>query len=171
MTKEEYKSTYEKLEANGYTPQKTYQQDKIYVAKEGKAQYRLEGITARSVAFAVDGDIIKDNKTKKCDKLLLIRVDNEAEDSDQQEWLQYFIELKGKNIKDALRQIIATIKEPIFQHPSNIKRFARIASSGSIPKNGSDRTVEELKRELIKKYSCDYRPIKSNSSEKFKRPN
>lgn len=171
MAKEEYKSTYEKLEAKGYKPHKPYRKDSIYVAKEGKAQYRLEDITAHSVAFDIDGYIIKDNNTNKCDKLLLIRIDSKAEDSDQQEWLQYFIELKGKNIKDALRQIIATIKEPIFQHPSNIKRFARIASSGSIPKNGSDRTVEELKRELIKKYSCDYRPIKSNSSEKFKRPN
>lgn len=168
MAKEKYNSTYEGLRAKGYKPQKEYRLDKIYVAKEGRAEYRLEDIICPSVAYDIDGYLINDNTTNKCDKLLLIRVDDGEENSDEQQWQQYFIELKGKNIKDALRQILSTIGEPIFKHHSNIQRFARVASSGAIPKNNSDKTVETLKRELMKKYTCDVL-IRSSLSEKFKR--
>lgn len=134
MANHRYNSTYEKLLAEGYKPEMPYGVNNRYEASEDGSTYKLENITAPSVAFPIDGGIIQDTTTKKCDKLILIRTDNNEVDSEEQQWLQLFIELKGSKLKKALEQILCTIENPIFANDPNsysnkaTKCFAYVAS-------------------------------------------
>ncbi len=140
-------STYEQLKAKGHQPDKELGARTTCVFEEERAKYTLEGIDKRWVSFTIDGGVIKDRNTKKCDYLLLIELD--ASPSNPQ-WAQIFVELKGKNVKEACEQLETTIQNPLFQHPSNVKRCVRIASSGTIPRNNSDTKFEMAKKRLRK---------------------
>lgn len=69
----------------------------------------------------IDSCVIKDNKKEKCDFLLEV---SEAQQSDH-----YFIELKGKNFKKAVDQILSTISLLKAEIPS--KKHARIVLSAA----------------------------------------
>lgn len=147
-------STYKMLLAEGFKPDKTkgYKFRDVYEAKEKAAKYTLRGISSPSVAFTIDGYIVKDSTVKKCDKLLLIRIDKNRRNNDKQQWLQLFIELKGTDIKSGLKQILSLVDNPRFKHINNIRQFARISSSASIPNlPGLDPTIRDLVQQLKRK--------------------
>ena len=72
----------------------------------------------------------------------------------------YFVELKGKNISKAINQIITTLqvffREGIMTHISLQKAF--IVSS-RVPQ--TDRTIDKLKEDMMKKHKCPVK-IKNN---------
>lgn len=55
-----------------------------------------------SAVYAIDGGIIKDYKITKCDKLVLLDLDNQT-------LFELFVELKGGNIQHAIEQVEATL--------------------------------------------------------------
>lgn len=147
-------STYKILLAEGFKPDKYkgYKLRDVYEAKEKAAKYTLQGISSPSVAFTIDGYIVKDTTVKKCDKLLLIRIDKHKRNNDKQQWLQLFVELKGTDIKSGLKQILSLVDHNRFKHISNIKQFARISSSASVPNlQDLDPTIRDLVQKLRKK--------------------
>lgn len=152
-------STYAQL-IKGHTPEAKLAQRSIFVTQEKKSVYTLTELDKKSVAFTVDGDIITNGP--RCDKLLLIELDA---GSDPQ-WIQVFIELKGKNVVHALDQLLTTMDNPIFSHPTNApKRFARLVST-KMPSSNSNPEFEK-RREQFKQKGHDFKRLKSNQPESF----
>lgn len=151
--------TYDKLLGLGFLPEQDLMVRSELVVKEHRAIYRLKGLgQASSSVFGVDNYIV--TQGCRCDKLLLVsRTANE--------WVQYFVELKGGDIEHAVKQIYESVKNPIFQDSSNIKRLARIVSSGRIPSNNSNPTVERYRDKLRKEFNCELKLCKSNNPECF----
>lgn len=68
-----------------------------------------------SAVYAIDGGIIKDYNTTKCDKLVLL-------DLDSQTLFELFVELKGGNIQHAIEQVEATLNNPLFNPNRSLGR-------------------------------------------------
>src|SRR5690554_6336932 len=136
---------YDSLERRGYLPYEKYNEcDKISLKERGVV-YRLE--LARRlfvVKYQVDDYIIKEGT--RCDKLILISLD-----SKQSEWIEIFVELKGRDISHAIKQLESTIQNKIFQSDSVKKKFARVVAR-SFPSNRSDTRFEKKRIDFLKKY-------------------
>lgn len=103
----------------------------------------------------VDGALICDSNTEKCDYFFFYYPSGKKEKSHA-----YFVELKGKNIGKAMSQIISTIKhftkEGLMTNVSLRKAFI---ISSRVPQK--DRTTEKYKEDLRKIYKCNLE-IKNN---------
>lgn len=74
---------------------------KKIVCEENKIEFILNANGFEFYKIKIDGDVEKNTKNKKCD-FLIIKEDKEKGD------IEIFIEFKGKKIKDAYNQIIAS---------------------------------------------------------------
>ena len=99
-----------------------------------------------SAVYAIDGGIIKDYNTTKCDKLVLL-------DLDSQTLFELFVELKGGNIQHAIEQVEATLNNPLFKDSAVKERQARIIGR-KIPSNTGNSMTEKAKKRFISKYNC-----------------
>ena len=72
-----------------------------------------------SAVYAIDGGIIKDYNIVKCDKLVLLDLENQT-------LFELFVELKGGNIQHAIEQVEATLNNPLFKDSAVKIRQARI---------------------------------------------
>ena len=100
----------------------------------------------RGQVYAIDGGIIKDYNTTKCDKLVLL-------DLDSQTLFELFVELKGGNIQHAIEQVEATLNNPLFKDSAVKERQARIIGR-KIPSNTGNSMTEKAKKRFISKYNC-----------------
>ena len=104
----------------------------------------------------VDGALIYEQTTEKCDYFFFYNPDLKQREA-------YFVELKGKDLSKAINQIITTlqtfIREGIMTNISLRKAF--IVSS-RVPQ--TDRTIEKLKEDMVKKHNCPVK-IKNNMIE------
>lgn len=116
-----------------------------------------------SVVFQIDGDIIKKEEGRKCDKLILVRRDSEALN---EEWAEIFVELKGKDVLRAIEQLRATLNHPKFRHPSNKDIRARIVAN-SYPSNKANTDMEKAKRAFHKDFNCDLRSVKNGQEDRL----
>lgn len=97
----------------------------------------------------VDGALICDQQMEKCDYFFFYYPSGKKE-TDRH---AYFVELKGKNIDKAVRQIISTIQ--FFMREgflSNVSLKKAFVVSSRVPQK--DRTTEKLQEDLRKKYKC-----------------
>lgn len=146
-------STYSNLMAQGYEPQQPLLARKTVVTQEKGVKYTLDVKSQQpSVIFQVDGNIIKNGR--KCDKLVMVKTKSEI----SEQWAQIYVELKGHDAVHGIEQLLATANNPIFAHPSNKVRKARLVAT-SIPSNKSNPMVAKLKREFAK-IGIEYKSLK-----------
>jgi hypothetical protein len=160
MQTDHQETTYKQLSSKGFKPQQTLLARKTVVVKEEGKKYVLD-VQSKfpSVVFQVDGDIIKTGL--KCDKLILVNTRN----TPTEEWVQIFVELKGTDVIHGMKQLLESVKNPIFASLSNKQRKARLVAT-SFPSNKSNPKVEELKREFAKQ-KVDYRGMKPNQEDRL----
>lgn len=159
--KAESPSLYDNLVSNGYAPELPLTDRNSLSLKEKGTKYHLElSSSLPTVAFCIDGQIIREGL--RCDKLVLIDTRSESPN-----WVEVFVELKGVDILHAVEQLRETIRKPVFQHPSN-KRvvFARIVGH-SFPRNKSDNSLENAKKEFRSRYACDLRTLHPGQSDRI----
>ena len=99
-----------------------------------------------SAVYAIDGGIIKDYKITKCDKLVLLDLDNQT-------LFELFVELKGGHIQHAIEQVEATLNNPLFKDSAVKIRQARIIGR-RIPSNTGNSITEKAKKKFISRYNC-----------------
>lgn len=99
-----------------------------------------------AAVYAIDGGIIKNSNVVKCDKLVLVDIEN-------QKFLELFVELKGGNIQHAIEQVEATLKNPLFIDATVKARQARIIGR-KIPSNTGNSVTERAKKNFLIKYKC-----------------
>lgn len=117
---------------------------KIVSTSEKGKTYRIKFHNIKpSALYAIDGNIITEGN--KCDKLVLIQ-----SDKSKNNWLEIFVELKGKDVDHAIEQLKATVDKPIFQHKTIEKRWARIVAQ-SFPRNTGDSSYERARIYFKKK--------------------
>lgn len=137
------KSTYDALTKAGYTPQKKlFARESISAQEEGKKYTLNISGNKESVLYQVDGCVITTGD--RCDKLVLVKESNNPE-----RWAEIFVELKGNASSHALTQLIATIKNPIFRHSTNIIKRACVVAT-SYPANKSNPVFEKKVLEITK---------------------
>lgn len=147
------KSTYEALTASGYRPELPFQVRKTLVTQELGKKYSLDISSGNpSALFQVDGYIIKQGL--KCDKLVLVRVQNSPEEA----WTQIFVELKGHDSIHGMEQLLATVRNGMFNHESNKCRKARLVAT-SFPANKSNPKVEKMRQEFAR-LKVEYKNMK-----------
>lgn len=158
-----YKSTYELLAAEGFSPeQRLMTRARISTSEKGKRYVLVTNGVEESVVYAVDGDIVKEGQ--RCDKLVLVK--RSAKDAVPEHWTEIFVELKGVDAGHAIGQLRETLNNRIFVHPSNDVIRARIVAH-SFPSNKSNPVMEKAKQEFRKTFNCDLRGMKSGQEDKL----
>ncbi|HJB44267.1 MAG TPA: hypothetical protein IAB87_05725 [Candidatus Coprenecus merdipullorum] len=85
-----YKSTYELLAAEGFSPeQRLMTRARISTSEKGKRYVLVTNGVEESVVYAVDGNIVKEGQ--RCDKLVLVK--RSAKDAVPEHWTETFVEL------------------------------------------------------------------------------
>lgn len=117
--------------------------DPIIVLQENKSKMIFENPTQAPVRkITVDGCVIKDNETLRCDYVLV--PDYEVE---------IYVELKGKDIAHAVKQLESTI-ELLSDNAKTIKKLCFIVSSRS-PKLTPE--IQKIAKTFNKKYNASFR--------------
>lgn len=119
---------------------------KVTVREKGQSYGVTLSRECLLAVYAIDGGIIKDKETVRCDKLVLICLDEQA-------FFELFVELKGVNIEHAINQLEDTLKMPLFQDSTVKIRQARVIGR-HIPKNTGSSVTEKAKKNFIRKYNC-----------------
>ncbi len=124
--------------------------------REEKTTYLLNlGRRRPCVAYQIDGNIIKSGN--RCDCLILAK-----QESREEAWQSVFVELKGTDVIHALKQIDATLDNPLFRHPTVKEVHARIVAK-SFPANKANTAFEKERRNFKKKHkNCSFKQVKSN---------
>ena len=133
----------DKLDAfDGQPEQRWNKRKSVSVGERGqvyRANFSQEYLSA---VYAIDGGIIKDTNIVKCDKLVLLGLDNQT-------FFELFVELKGH----AIEQVEATLNNPLFKDSAVKKREARIIGR-KIPSNTGNSITEKAKKKFIARYKC-----------------
>lgn len=110
-------------------------QNSCIVVEENKRIFRIQNPNRRSIdQIQVDGCKITDNSIR-CD-YLFIDVDTKK---------KIFVELKGKNVDHAVKQIVATVKRLA---PSELCKASIVCSSSPVG-TGAQRFVQLLKKQNV----------------------
>ena len=140
----------DKLTSLGFNPQKPLLVRKEISVEEKGKRYQLKMVPERScAAYQVDGYIIKEGN--KCDKLVLVET---AVNS----WTEIFVELKGRNIEHAIKQLEETVKNQLFKHSTIVDRRARIVGQ-SIPRCSGNSVMERARIRFFSTYKCDLKAM------------
>ncbi len=155
------RSLNEALLASGYTPELELMPRKILSLKEQGKKYSLDlNPGHQSTAFTIDGVILKSGI--RCDKLVLIE-----SSCSYPNWVEIFVELKGTHVIRAIDQLRETVKNPLFNHPSNRKNIRARVVAVAFPSNRSHPEIEKAKDEFKSRYSCELKIMKSGVVDKF----
>lgn len=112
------------------------------------------------VAYQVDGNIIKDTKQDKCDKVVFAR-------NGQGDITTIFVELKGSDVYHAIKQLEATLQFPLFERNRTQTMKARVVSN-RIPANTGNSVVERAKIQFRKKFNCELLCLKPGNPDTIK---
>lgn len=136
-----------KLDAfDGQPEQGWYIRKCVSVGERGQSYQANFSQEYLSAVYAIDGGIIKDYSITKCDKLVLLDLDNQT-------LFELFVELKGGDIQHTIEQVEATLNYPLFMDSAVKKREARIIGR-KIPSNTGNSVTERAKKRFISKYNC-----------------
>jgi len=144
----------------GYNPECAFQHRKRVSTAEKGSMYILNmGANGNNcIIFKVDGVIIKQGN--KCDKLVLVELDENA-------WCEMFVELKSRNdINKAITQLECSLQNGLFVHPTNVDVRARIVAH-AFPSNRSNPEIEKAKKRFRKNYKCELKQIKSHQPDRL----
>lgn len=99
------------------------------------------------LCFHIDGGVINSPECNKCDYAFFLK-----DNVDGGKGRAVFIELKGKNIRHAMKQLNETLSLDAFKDVSSVykKIYGRIVVTSSIPRLQSDDDFIELKERFIK---------------------
>lgn len=112
---------------------------KKIVCEENHRKFIIHAGCSEFYKIKIDGDVEKNTKNKKCD-FLIIKKDKED--------IEIFIELKGKKVKDAFNQIIASCKK-YTDNTKKPKLYAAIVTSHYKPPS-KDTSIQNKQKELTK---------------------
>lgn len=136
-----------KLDAFDGQPEQSWNKRKsISVGERGQVYRANFSQEYFSAVYAIDGGIIKDDNIVKCDKLVLLDLDNQM-------LFELFVELKGGNIQHAIEQVEATLNNPLFKESAVKIRQARIIGR-KIPSNTGNSITEKAKKKFMSRYNC-----------------
>lgn len=128
------------------------------VCQERNKRYNLVNEEGYGITlYHVDGGVISDESdVQKCDFLYVVY--------DQQNPTAIFVELKGKDVYHAIRQI----KEMVDRYGTALQRriCARIVCS-SVPRLYNDPCIKKLKKELMSRYHGTLRIFEKSKDEKY----
>lgn len=93
--------------AEGQPEQRWNKRKSLSVGERGQTYRVMLSKECMSAVYGIDGGVIKDLRVMKCDKLILVDLDNLA-------LFELFVELKGGNIQHAIEQVEATLTNPLF---------------------------------------------------------
>jgi len=110
---------------------------KIISVSENKRNFTIINTKQLRInIIRVDGCLIVDNSTKRCDYLFELEAMNEV----------LYVELKGKNIVKAYEQLTATIKACSDEHNGLLRKGFIVASR--VPRSGPQ--IQILKKQMSK---------------------
>lgn len=114
--------------------------DKIVSCKEKNRNYQYENTQGNHIVlYRMDGGVINDNTTAKCDHLLVIG---------GQKLISVLVELKGNDVPHGIEQIEATLGEfPLF-FKNCYRVHARIIATQTVPNIMATQKVLKLKKKL-----------------------
>ena len=137
----------DRLDAYEGQPEQMWRERKAVSVGERGQSYQVTFVDALPTAvYAIDGGIITDNNVLKCDKLILIEGDN-------RQFVELFVELKGRDIEHAISQMEATLKNNLFKDASVKAKQARIIGR-NIPRNSGRAVTEIAKKIFLAIYKC-----------------
>ncbi|MCX4338279.1 MAG: hypothetical protein OSJ72_01415 [Lachnospiraceae bacterium] len=136
-----------------------YQDSRTNAACEEKGKrYNLVNDKRFTITlFHVDGGMIfGEPDVKKCDFLYIV--------DDLEKPTAIFVELKGKDIYQAIRQV----KETIDRYGTTLQRriYARIVCN-AVPRLYNDPSISKLRKELMKRYNGNLNISEKNKDEKY----
>lgn len=132
--------------AEGQPEQRWNKRKSVSVGERGQTYRVVLSKECMSAVYGIDDGVIKDLRVLKCDKLILVDLDNLA-------LFELFVELKGGNIQHAIEQVEATLTNPLFKDPAVKERQARIIGR-KIPSNTGNSITERAKKKFIARYNC-----------------
>lgn len=113
-----------------------YKENQILSCGEKSKKFQLKTQEARFSLVKIDGGVEQDNANTKCDFLAIKTTDDDI-------WI--YIELKGKNIGDAYKQVMATYER--YQQANALKYIAIVSSRCP----SQDTSIQNLKNKAKKK--------------------
>ena len=130
-----------------------FKTDKIIVVEENKKKFIIENPQQKMVhQVKVDGCLIPKHDVK-CDYLFELR---EIENKTQTIKRVFYVELKGKDIKHAYEQIIATVEVCKNVHKDALRECHIVSSSPNV----TTQEFQLLEKGLKKKYGKDIKLFK-----------
>lgn len=150
----------EQLDAYKGQPEQPWTNRKKLSVSENGQKYGLSLTGGADCAvYAVDGGIINDKQTWRCDKLILIA-------AGMDKWCEVFAELKGQDIHHAIEQLESTLQNPLFQSPEVEAKQARVIGR-RIPRNSGNSVIEKAKKRFLSKYHCRLKCLSSPGTESY----
>jgi hypothetical protein len=113
------------------------------VLKENKSKITfLNPNKDEILKIKVDGCVISDNETLRCDYALI-----------PSDAVEIYVELKGSDIAQAVKQIESTIKL-LSENPQKIKKLCFVVST-RVPKQTT--SIQQLQSQFKKKFNASFR--------------
>ncbi|OLT62415.1 hypothetical protein [Moorena bouillonii] len=120
-----------------------YKDDKKIVLKEKKSKLTFENHNKDKIlVIKVDGCAIRDNETLRCDYALVCS-----------NGLEIYVELKGRDIPHAVKQIESTIRL-LSDNPKKIKKWCFVVST-RVPRQTT--TIQQLEKKFDKNYNAEFK--------------
>lgn len=120
-----------------------YKADAKIVLQENKSKITfLNPAQAKILVIKIDGCVIKDEKTLRCDYGVI--------PGDE---VEIYVELKGSHISDAVKQIKSTIRL-LSASPQKIRRLCFIVST-RVPKQTT--SIQQLQSQFKKEFNASFR--------------
>lgn len=126
----------------------------VSVSENGKTYILRLNPPKECAVYQIDGHIITSNL--RCDKLIIVISD--VRDA------TIFVELKGRDVEHAIKQLESTLSHPIFKqdrNPTDIIRARIVSNSG--PASPANKALNLAKIQFLKRFNCDLRLIRSKS--------
>ncbi|NJO18617.1 MAG: hypothetical protein HC877_23690 [Thioploca sp.] len=134
---------------------------KVVIKEPKSTTWTFENNYGKCVCLIrIDGCMISRSETRKCDYLFLV--------CDEHEKSAFFIELKGKNLEEAFKQILSTV-EKLKGYLTGFCLYARIAITRvpNILSAGAQKREKDIAK-LLQREGCSRKKLdyqKSNTSE------
>ena len=119
----------------------------VFAFQEKNKRYRANNITGKlGCMLQIDGNLFLDQE-KKCDNGLLL-----------EDYRFFLIELKGKDVSHACKQLLCTLKKLKSNYSYNFNFFCRIVAKKGIPR------IDTHMQSLIKELGSD-KKLKTHENE------
>lgn len=120
-----------------------HRSDTKIVLQENKSKITfLNPNQDKILIIKVDGCVISDNETLRCDYALI-----------PSDAVEIYVELKGSDIAQAVKQIESTIKL-LSENPQKIKKLCFVVST-RVPKQTT--SIQQLQSQFKKKFNASFR--------------